>query len=642
MIFLDEIGLENLVSNEAYTQTLIRNIVENGHVFEGYRGDYIYRSIGYLDLCVHILPNFDGEKEVVGLSSHVMGNNFWTMTVGERGVLEEESDLLSKCVFFTKSELSDNQIPIRLMHSDVIPSYAQGEKVVIQVVAFPLSIDIYENKDAYAESSCPKVMGRSVLVAEGHILSLGIDDTSLVTGNIKNLRKLYSSDFEGKKEFYCAVVETIYGDLSICFKDDYIKDEDKTILREGAYIKTVCVISGDVAIGEYQNGAVYDSVHNTKVLRDAFNNYDFSGCQRIFADNIRYINQNQEVKCVNKVDTIARLQKIATEMECDKKLVFTYLVRLEANKGGAKEYKIGCTALLLAYDVPANFQQVVFVDIDEENRINKLHIEACDNYKFSMVGNEYNDLNEEICLNHIKEGLDSFNVSKLIDILDDNAVFSIDGAIRCRKDYGVLMGLETLLDPLRKDDSPQLKTYIVMVTGYKDETKNSKYCIGKMGIALSFGTLEEQEALLCIQINREKKVSAIDIVQDNNYMTEEVDLDSEICKTDRRFVPVQTIATEDEWLEIYCNCINDFKSEDDVRIYYGMDVSCVMEVDNSHYIKQLKGREEIWATLEVIFNLGFNNASIINNRILYNVNSSMSIEVNSNGNVSKILLYEPE
>ena len=37
MIFLDEIGLENLVSNEAYTQTLIRNIVENGHVFEGYR-----------------------------------------------------------------------------------------------------------------------------------------------------------------------------------------------------------------------------------------------------------------------------------------------------------------------------------------------------------------------------------------------------------------------------------------------------------------------------------------------------------------------------------------------------------------------------------------------------------------------------
>lgn len=66
MIFLEEIGLGNLVSNEACAQILVQNIIEKGRIFKGYRGDYIYKSIGYLDLSVHVLPNSDGEEEVVG------------------------------------------------------------------------------------------------------------------------------------------------------------------------------------------------------------------------------------------------------------------------------------------------------------------------------------------------------------------------------------------------------------------------------------------------------------------------------------------------------------------------------------------------------------------------------------------------
>lgn len=644
MIFLEDIGLGNLVSNDAHTQILFKHIIENGRIFKGYRGDYIYKSIGYLDLSVHVLPNSDGEKEVVGLSSHVSGNNFWTMTVGERGVLEEDSDLLSKCVFFTKPEVSENQIPIRLLHSDVIPSYAQGEKIIIQVVAFSVSIELYENKDMYLEGSCAKIMGKSVSIAEGHILSLGIDDTSLVTGTIKSLRKLRSADFEKEREFYCAVVETIYGDLSICFDDECIEDEYKDLLQEGAYIKTVCVISGDVAIGVYQNGAIYDAVHDIKVLRDSFVEYDFSRCHRVFADDIQYINQKQEVKCFNRHDTLARLQKIASEMEINQQKTFAYIAELQANRKGANEYPVGSIALLLAYHVSANFEQAVFIDLDEENRINKLHIEACNNYKFNIIsdGNDYNDISEETFLNYIKEGLDSFDLHKMINILAADVVFSIDGTISSRNDYDVLIGLERLLDPLRNDNAPRLRTCLVTVGGYKDETEKIKYLIGKIGIALSFGDIDKQEALLFIQMNRDKKVSAIDIVQDNNYIVEEIDFDTEICKADKRLVPVKTTGTEDEWLEIYCNRINGGKISDDLSIYYGMDINCVMEVDNGHYIKKLQGREEIWATLEVIFNLGFSNASIVNKKILYEANSSISIEVNDAGNIVKMFLYTPE
>lgn len=227
-------------------------------------------------------------------------------------------------------------------------------------------------------------------------------------------------------------------------------------------------------------------------------------------------------------------------------------------------------------------------------------------------------------------------------LMEKKRLLVIDGTISSRNDYDVLIGLERLLDPLRNDNAPRLRTYLVTVSGYKDETEKIKYLIGKIGIALSFGDIDKQEALLFIQMNRDKKVSAIDIVQDNNCIVEEIDFDTKICKTDRRFVTVKTTGTEDEWLEIYWNRINGSKISDDLSIYYGIDINCVMEVDNGHYIKKLQGREEIWATLEVIFNLGFSNASVVNKKILYESNSSISIEVNDAGNIAKMFLYTTE
>ena len=83
MNLLPELGFECLTENEDFFMNcLLRYVMENGSVFRGYYGSYIWKNIGSIEMNFHILPGEDS-YHLAGFTSHVSGDQVWQLAVAD-------------------------------------------------------------------------------------------------------------------------------------------------------------------------------------------------------------------------------------------------------------------------------------------------------------------------------------------------------------------------------------------------------------------------------------------------------------------------------------------------------------------------------------------------------------------------------
>lgn len=215
MLFLKEIGLD-CFSEEENFNLLANYVLRKGKPFYGYQGFYIYHSLGYAEIIAHVIPNEERQvNECIGFSSHVMGNNFWRLTIAEDGVMDDEGDSLSKCVFFHNPELENCVFPVHLVHADVLPSFMPGEKVTMQIQAFPYEIEYFKDEESYRAKHGVKMMGKFVDFKDGNILNMRIDDGCLIKATVKPVQTERSKEewlellrdwFNGNGEEDCEMI----------------------------------------------------------------------------------------------------------------------------------------------------------------------------------------------------------------------------------------------------------------------------------------------------------------------------------------------------------------------------------------------------------------------------------------------------
>lgn len=253
-----------------------------------------------------------------------MGNCFWHVRISANGILKENTDELSKCVFCTSMSDDDESIvPVRLVHADVLPCYSPGEPVTMQMAAFPLKISYYPNEEA-----CDKVhnigmfMGKQLRLASDRLLNFGGEDC-LIKGTVKSIERHKTLTIAGnnaeEREFYYVIIDTQFGELPLCHKIELVSEEERQFFKEGACVFAYCIISGDVAIENYQEGAVYDEINDLKLIRECLDTKDFQGLS-IYSVTMQYIYQMDMVpeqipatlleNIYNKLQIISRWMKM--------------------------------------------------------------------------------------------------------------------------------------------------------------------------------------------------------------------------------------------------------------------------------------------------------------------------------------------
>ncbi len=388
MEFTKELGVPEIFKDEKNWKVIWRLLKEKGQIVCGYTGNYWHFNLGQVEYNVHLIVDEDGNDTVIGIDTHAMGDCIWHVRftgnhfLGEEDGEDHEEDDLSKCIFCTSLDEEDEScVPVTLVHADVLPCYSPGEPVAMQVAAFPCKINYYPDEETCDQATMVEnAQGIKFIFENGRMLTLyGID--SLVKGTVKSVAYHKTSSLVRGKEVertYCyVVIDTQFGQLPLCHSVDMVPQKERKWIRKGACLLTNCIISGDVAIGEYKNGTVYDEIHDLKLMRHCIAMKDFFWAWDVFAEDVVYISDDFGKRAESRLGVLEKLQNIAEQMRKDENIVNrTWLVRVDSYEGEIEENKkyVGHPAVAHCRYEKEGLDCLVFVETDQEGKIVKLYV----------------------------------------------------------------------------------------------------------------------------------------------------------------------------------------------------------------------------------------------------------------------------
>lgn len=177
----------------------------------------------------------------------------WTCRV-VKDVTEEDAGPLSRRVL-VKRDGAEGMAVVDLLCADVLPEIREGDGLHLGMAGFPLRIS-YDP-------------GESGDVIEAQ------RDTVLLQGVVKDARvgETYLG-MEPLTRFVSVTVSTPLGDVELCHPMEMVAEGQRDLVKPGAVVSALCVLSGDCAVGEYAGGVVFDGDRDLAVLAAFFRRGD--------------------------------------------------------------------------------------------------------------------------------------------------------------------------------------------------------------------------------------------------------------------------------------------------------------------------------------------------------------------------------
>lgn len=244
--------------------------------------------------------------------------------------------------------------------------------------------------------------GKLSLLAPGTILPTGLlnnrdpdsehfneneyhDNFMLVRGPVK---RLYKGDFqlegEGQDTYIRCIIDTEFGELELDHTYEQVPEKMRGNIRVGATVSCVCVLSGDVAIYEYENGLVLNEEHDLMAVRYAFSGGDPQRILSIFAPDAKLRGEGRPGEAT--VDKISSFFRELGEIVKSKNGTITARMARVASvrDAAATKYAPGKRCLAVYVSVPAPSTDYVFIDVNSSGKITEIYFDSGKNYQFKL------------------------------------------------------------------------------------------------------------------------------------------------------------------------------------------------------------------------------------------------------------------
>ncbi len=243
---------------------LVRHAAEAGVKIPAYSG--VYSNEHYSALQVIAGGDFDEKTQHMEIRSgqiHNAGTAFWRCRVLREITPEGSSDLdmriLAETVYGKKFVTV-----LDVVNADILPSYAPGEIIDLQVIGKTHSVYFYRDEAQYARA---EARGKSPLNCP---VPSGDDGRVSLAGTI--LRRTWLR-VEIPQEYGSDAVTNLQAcRLGTCFGDIQmmVSRLQESEARAGRVLSASCSIQGDPLIAEYEYGMVISEKNNLMALRYAF------------------------------------------------------------------------------------------------------------------------------------------------------------------------------------------------------------------------------------------------------------------------------------------------------------------------------------------------------------------------------------
>lgn len=472
-------GLDFLMEDDT-AMGFVGYLAKEGKGVTGYYGyPYLFTPLGNVEYWVKTEKNDEGNLEVKGIDSHCGGNCIWDMVCSGIDITPKDSAKLEKVLMLNRANGSGGLLPIDLITADVLPSFMKGDKVTAQVIGLPLDINYYADEDEYTADQPADENGKKWMVGNGALMPLsflvnhnpekyeqGKDyDSDAYVHFTATVTKLYHGVFElnGDKNntFIRCFVDTEYGPLELDHTIDQVPENQRANLKVGAIVSGICLLSGDVAINEYENGAVKDFQHDLMLLRYTFTKGDPERLRSILTDDTVYSTETSG-KDFHGADSI--IDKIKYVQENRKNEYFAHLATITA-VDEELEYPVGTRCVVLAAGEEDNYESIAFINVGQDGMIERIKISTDGRYHFKVdepvkVQSLFDDIEipesvvEPIILRAKFHGLidEDYDPSVISNEMDDYYYFE-DNA-------------QKMLDALTENPQPDVEETFANIFGY--------------------------------------------------------------------------------------------------------------------------------------------------------------------------------
>lgn len=479
---LENYGLDFLAEDEETMMGFVGYLVQNGKAFHSYSGaPYLYTPMGAVEFWVRTQKNEEGNLEIAGVDSHCGGKCIWKMASTDFKLSESNTEPMRKLMIFNRYEDGSGMLPIEVINPDVLPGPMDGDPVVMQVVALPVQIGYYADEDEYAASMPDDENGKKWMVANGSLFPSGfmynhapdrpeeekdysLDSHILFTATVKRL--IYGTFEMGDHEentFIRCIVDTQFGELEFNHTVDQVPEELRKNMRVGAVVSGICIISGDVALYEYENGIVKDLEHNLRALRYSFVHGEAERLYSILAENAVYYTETSG-KTFEGADAI--VEKLNYVHENHEGKYFAHMATItEVDPEAGLKYAVGTRCVVLAADEENNYESIAFIQCNDEGLIVNVDISTDGRYRFKIDEKPVH-----------KTPLDDIEIpdsviepivmrARFHGLIDDDV--TAESIITHLSDYTSLkFNVDQMLEALQKTPQPDIEVALENLFGY--------------------------------------------------------------------------------------------------------------------------------------------------------------------------------
>ncbi len=383
--FLHHIGLDFL--QEKDLGILENRAWERGIIFNGYSWFYKYVCLGHSGISFRMRPvGQDGNKAVSfvcdGYDAGFRSNTYWTGTVTSVHPIEGDAGGIYVHVMADMSGKGWS-VPVTLLHADVLPSLSYGDDIYMQIVCFPKKVAYFEfrpekgeipnSEKPVAGTTRPSSRGLSTVYAD----ETGSDPRMVCfAARILQVRRHQPVNTElGPKEPLVVVtVETSNGLLDIVHALNDVSEPEQLLMKPGNTVHVHGWLSADVAIGEYQGGAVFDLHHNLRLLADCIRKREFGRAVGIFSNQCRYYSKD-DLRAQGPEAVVAALNAVGRQIgETDYDLGVAFGEIHLSEDRSMRNYRHGEKCLVFLNPEKKAYS-VMFASLDEDGKIGRLQVE---------------------------------------------------------------------------------------------------------------------------------------------------------------------------------------------------------------------------------------------------------------------------
>lgn len=398
---LENFGLDFFAEDDNSLMGFVGYITKEGKALTGYHGTpYLFKSMGDVEFWVKTEKNSEGNLHVAGFDSHCGNRCVWELIHSGIDITPKDASKLEHVAMFNRADTHGGLLPIEVITADILPSLMKDDKVTMQVVALPLEINYYANEDEYAEAQPSDDNGKKWLMGNGSMAALsflynhapdryeqGKDyESDRYVQFTATVKKLYHGTFEMNDEKHNAFIrcfaDTQYGELEFDHTLEQVPEELRDNIRVGAVISGTCILSGDVAIKEYDEGIVKDFEHNLKLLRYTMGKGDPERLASVLATDVVYETDTSGKKYVGAKEIIDRFTYIHNNRDSEYTTYYATITDVDADN---MEYSVGTRCIVLANgETENNYESIAFITVNDEGLISKIKISTDSRYQFKI------------------------------------------------------------------------------------------------------------------------------------------------------------------------------------------------------------------------------------------------------------------